>query len=64
MKKLTKNNLLKLVELKKEYEKTKDSDILKTINSFITNVINRSDRYYSFLSSCDFDNNTLRYLIY
>ena len=55
MKKLTKNNLLKLVGLKKEYEETKDSDILKAINDFITNVINRSDRYYSFLSSCNFD---------
>ena len=64
MKRLTKNNLLKLIELKKEYELTKNENILLIINNYIDKVINKSNRYYSFLSDCHFDNETLRYLIY
>ena len=63
MKRVTKNNLIRLVELKKQYEKNKDAEILKEINDFIDNVINKDKSYYSKLSSYDFDNETLKYLM-
>ena len=63
MKRVTKNNLIRLVELKKQYENNKDSEILKEINDFIDNVINKDKSYYSKLSSYDFDNETLKYLM-
>ena len=63
MKRVTRNNLIRLVELKKQYEKNKDAEILKEINDFIDNVINKDKSYYSKLSSYDFDNETLKYLM-
>ena len=63
MKRVTKNNLIRLVELKKQYENNKDSEILKEINDFIDNVTNKDKSYYSKLSSYDFDNETLKYLM-
>ena len=64
MKRLTKNNLLKLIELKKAYESGHDAAVLKMINSYISNVINRSNHYFTFLSSCNFTTEQLRYLLY
>ena len=63
MKRVTKNNLIKLVELKKQYENNKDAKILKEINDFIDNVINKDKSYYSKLSSYDFDEETKKYLV-
>ena len=63
MKRVTKNNLIKLVELKKQYENNKDAKILKEINDFIDNVINKDKKYYSKLSSYDFDEETKKYLV-
>ena len=63
MKIVTKNNLIKLEELKRQYEKNKDAKILEEINDFIDNVINKDKKYYSKLSSYDFDKETKKYLI-
>ena len=63
MKRVTKNNLIKLVELEKQYENNKDAKILKEINDFIDNVINKDKKYYSKLSSYDFDEETKKYLV-
>lgn len=63
MKRVTKNNLIKLVELKKQYMKTNDTKISETINDYINNVINKDKKYFSKLSSYDFDEETIKYLI-
>ena len=63
MKIVTKNNLIKLEELKRQYEKNKDAKILEEINDFIDNVIKKDKKYYSKLSSYDFDKETKKYLI-
>lgn len=63
MKRVTRNNLLKFVELRKEYEKSEDTKLLDVINNFIENVINKDKRYYSKLSTYNFDNETLKYLM-
>lgn len=63
MKRVTKNNLLKLVDMMKEYKETKDKKLLAEVNDFIDNVINKDKRYYTKLSSYDFDNETLQYLM-
>lgn len=65
MKNLTKNNLLKFIEMKKRYEagNGEDKTLLAEINNYIANCINKSDCYFSFLSKCDFSNEQLRYLI-
>ena len=63
MKRVTKNNLIRLVELKKQYEKNKDAKILKEINDFIDNNINKDKKYYSKLSCYKFDKEILKYLM-
>ena len=63
MKRVTKNNLIKLVDKMKQYEEKKDTNLLSEINDFINNVINNDSSYYKKLSSYDFDNETLKYLI-
>lgn len=63
MKRVTRNNLLKFVEMRKEYEKSNDIKLLDIIYDFIENVINKDRRYYSKLSSYDFDSETLKYLM-
>ena len=63
MKRVTKNNLLKLVDKMKQYEDKKDTNLLKEINDFIDNVINKDKSYYKKLQSYNFDNETLKYLM-
>lgn len=63
MKRVTRNNLLKFVEMRKEYEKSKDIKLLDIIYDFVENVINKDRRYYSKLSSYNFDIETLKYLM-
>ena len=63
MKRVTKNNLIKLVDKMKQYEEKIDTNLLSEINDFINNVINNDSSYYKKLSSYDFDNETLKYLI-
>lgn len=40
-----------------------DIKLLDVINNFIENVINKDKRYYSKLSTYNFDNETLKYLM-
>jgi hypothetical protein len=63
MKRVTKNNLIKLVEMKKRYNEKPNPELLREINKFIENGINKDERYYSKLSSYNFDNETLNYLL-
>ena len=65
MKRVTKNNLLKLIDMMEEYkeQKKKDKQLLQQINDFIENVINKDRRYYSKLSKYNFTNEQLKYLL-
>ena len=62
-KRVTKNSLLLMIELKKEYLETKDQSLLADINYFIDNVINKDSRYYHKLLEYDFTNEQLEYLL-
>lgn len=69
MKKVTKNNLLTLVNWKKEYINKKEKGIedkllLSNINDYVENVVNKDKSYYKKLLECRFDNETLEFLIY
>lgn len=63
MKTVTRKNLLKLVKMKKDYEKTKNKKILNEINSYIENVINKDKKYYAKLTKYNFCNDILQYLL-
>ncbi len=63
MKKITKNNLLKYIELKKEYLETKNESLLMIINQFTDEVINRDKRYYLKLSKYKFSKEELKFLM-
>ena len=63
MKRVTKNNLLKLVDMMKEYQETKNENLKIIINDFIENVINKDKSYYSKLLTYNFDNEILMYLL-
>ena len=65
MKRVTRNNLLKLIDMMKEYEeqKEKNKQLLQQINDYIDNVINKDKRYYSKLSKYNFTNKQLKYLL-
>lgn len=65
MKRLTRNNLLKLIDMMRNYEeqKEKDKQLLRQINDFIDNVINKDRRYYSKLTKYNFTNEQLKYLL-
>ena len=63
MKRVTKNNLLKLVDMMKEYQETENEKLKITINDFIENVINKDKKYYSKLKSFNFDNEIIKHLI-
>lgn len=63
MKRVTRNNLLKLVDMMKEFQKTKNEKLKITINDFINNVINKDKRYYTKLKNYNFDNEILKFLM-
>ena len=65
MKRVTKNNLLKLIDMMKDYEEQeeKDKQLLQRINDFIDNVINKDKRYYNKLTKYNFTNEQLKYLL-
>ena len=63
MKRITKNNLLKLVDMMEKYQETKNQKLKNMINDFINNVINKDRKYYSKLKNYNFDNETLKYLM-
>lgn len=59
MKTVTKNNILKLIKMQEEYFKTKDKRLLKQINDYIDNVMNKDKRLFTKLSSYDLSNEQL-----
>lgn len=65
MKQVTKNNLLKLIDLKKDYieGEEKDKELLQIINNFISNVINKDRKYFNKLRSYDFNSDQLKHLM-
>ncbi len=65
MKRVTRKNLLKLIDMMKKYEeqKEKDKQLLRQINEFIENVINKDKSYYSKLSEYNLTNEQLKYLL-
>lgn len=63
MKRITKKNILKYIELKKEYKKTQDQETLKNINEFTENVINKDKKYYTKISSYNINKEDLKYLL-
>lgn len=63
MKRVTKNNMLKYIDMKKEYENTKNINLLKEINVFTDNVINKDKHYYKKISNYNFSNDQLKYCI-
>lgn len=63
MKRVTRNNLIKLVKMMEKYQETKNQKLKNMINDFIENVINKDKKYYSKLKSYNFDNEILKYLM-
>lgn len=63
MKRVTRNNLLKLVDMMKEYQETKNEDLKIIINDFIKNVINKDKYYFKKLKSYNFNNEILEHLM-
>lgn len=62
MKRVTKQNLLRFVEMKKEYLKEPTEKKLKEINLFVE-AINNDKHYFSKLKSYNFENDVLNYLM-
>lgn len=63
MKRVTRNNLIKLVKMMEQCQKTENQKLKNMINDFINNVINKDRKYYSKLKNYNFDNEILKYLI-
>lgn len=63
MKRVTKNNLLKLVDMMKKYKETKNENLKNIVNDFIENVINKDKHYFKKLKSYNFKNEILEYLM-
>ena len=65
MKRVTRNNLLKLIDMMEDYEeqKEKDKQLLQQINEFIDNGINKDKKYYSKLNKYNFTSEQLKYLL-
>ena len=61
MKSVTKNNMLKYIEMKKQYVKNKDAKLLEEINKFTNEVINKDKRYFKKLKSYNFSTEDLSY---
>jgi len=63
MKTVTEKNLRNFIEMKKAYLENKDPKLLKMINNYTENVINQDPKYFSKLSSYNFTNEELEYLM-
>lgn len=65
MKRVTKNNLLKFVEMVKTYQEQeeKDTNLLEQINQFIDEVMNKDKHYFKKLYSYNFTEEELQFLL-
>ena len=50
--------------MKKKYEETKDEELLKEINSFVEEAINKDKHYFDKLTKYDFTSDQLKYLLF
>ena len=62
METVTRDDLLKLIAKKKQFIITRDPKLRVEINTYIEDVINKDKKYYSKLTSYNFDNEQLQYL--
>lgn len=62
MRRVTKNNILKLIKMQEKYLETKDKRLLSEINSFIDNVMNKDKMLFTKLSSYNLTNDQLNVL--
>lgn len=60
MKEVTKQNMLRYLEMREEYKQTHDKELLKEINKFIDEVINKDKHYYKKLRSYNFSKEQIR----
>lgn len=60
MKRVTKRNMLKYIEMRKKYKKTKNPELLIEINNYIDNVINKDKHYYRKLKSYNLTSEQLK----
>ena len=63
MKRVNKNNILKYINMKQEYEKTQDKTLLEEINLFTEQVINKDKHYYKKLRTYELNNEQLKYCL-
>jgi hypothetical protein len=63
MRTVTRDDLLKLIAQKKRFEITQSPRLRAKINIYIEEVINKDKRYYSKLTSYNFNNEQLKYLL-
>ena len=63
MKRLTRNNMLKYIQMKKDYLEEPDEQLLQEINKFTDEVINKNKNYYSKLLSYNLEVEDLKYCI-
>ena len=60
MEKVTKKNMLRYLQMREEYKQTHNKELLKEINRFIEEVINKDKHYYSKLKSYNFSQDQIR----
>lgn len=60
MKKVTNQNMLRYLKMREEYKQTHDKELLKEINKFVDEVINKDKHYYSKLKSYNFSKEQIR----
>lgn len=60
MKKVTKQNMLRYLDMREEYKQTHNKELLKKINKFIEEVINKYKHYYSKLKSYNFSSEQIK----
>ncbi len=64
MRRVTKNNILKYIQMKKEYEITEDLQLLEKINRFTNEVINKDKKYFNKIYSYNLNEEDLLYVIF
>lgn len=64
MNKVTKQNMLKYLDMREEYKKTHNKELLKEINTFIDEVINKDRHYYKKLKSYNFSEEQIKQCIW
>lgn len=64
MKRVTKNNILKLIKMKQKYLETQDKKLLAEINNFIENVMNKDSRLFHKLTTYNLSKEEIEILFF